>query len=150
MRKVPVALPVASSPIIRRVTWHLRRVVGQLDRRFFLSLAQGILILVGIAAVLITAFEKPLTFESLFDSFNWGIATVLGQGDAGFVYTTDVRTASDRIRAIAIPPWAQPKVHYEVAVVRSSEHRAAARAWVARLSQGRSRRLLRASGFGIK
>jgi molybdate transport system substrate-binding protein len=74
----------------------------------------------------------------------------LGQADAGFVYTTDVRAASDRIRAIAIPPWAQPKVHYEVAVVRSSEHRAGARAWVARLSQGRARRLLRASGFGIK
>jgi molybdate transport system substrate-binding protein len=74
----------------------------------------------------------------------------LGQAEAGFVYTTDVRAASDRVRAIRIPPWAQPKVHYEVAVVRSSEHRAAARAWVARLSQGRARRLLRAAGFGIR
>ena len=74
----------------------------------------------------------------------------LGQADAGFVYVTDVRASAGRLRAIAIPPWAQPKVHYEVAVVRSSEHRAAARAWVARLSQGRARRLLRASGFGIK
>ena len=26
-----------------------------------------------------------MTFESLFDSFNWGFATVLGQGNAGFV-----------------------------------------------------------------
>jgi molybdate transport system substrate-binding protein len=74
----------------------------------------------------------------------------LGQAEAGFVYTTDVRAASDRVRAIRIPPWAQPKVHYEVAVVRSSEHRAAARAWVARLSQGRARRLLRVHGFGIR
>jgi voltage-gated potassium channel len=85
MRKLSVALPVITSPIFRRVAWHVRRVVDQLDRRFFLALAQGILVLVVIAAVLITLFEKPLTFESLFDSFNWGIATVLGQGDAGFV-----------------------------------------------------------------
>ena len=74
----------------------------------------------------------------------------LGQADAGFVYSTDVRVASDRLRAIRIPPWAQPKVHYEVAVVRSSEHRAAARAWIARLERGRARRMLRAAGFGIR
>ena len=55
---------------------------GQLDRRFFLSLAQGIIGFVLVAAVLITLFEKPWTVESVFDSFNWGIATVLGQGDS--------------------------------------------------------------------
>jgi molybdate transport system substrate-binding protein len=74
----------------------------------------------------------------------------LGQADAGFVYTTDVRAAPDRIRAVVIPPWAQPKVHYEVAVVRASKNRVAARAWVARLSQGRARRVLRSHGFGIR
>ena len=37
------------------------------------------------AAILITLFEKSWTLESIFDSFNWGIATVLGQGDSGFV-----------------------------------------------------------------
>ena len=35
--------------------------------------------------MLITLLEKPRTFESFFDSFNWGIATVLGQGNADFV-----------------------------------------------------------------
>jgi len=65
--------------------WHVNRVRGQLDRRFFMSLAQGIAGFVLVAAVLITLFEKPWTFESVFDSFNWGIATVLGQGDSGFV-----------------------------------------------------------------
>ena len=75
------ALPLAS-PIIRRVAWHVRRVAGQLDRRFFLTLAEGIVGFVLVAAILITLFEKPSTFESIFDSFNWGIATVLGQGDA--------------------------------------------------------------------
>lgn len=88
MARVPrptLALPILASPLIRRVAWHVRRVGGQLDRRFFLSLAQGILAFVAVAAILITLFEKPWTFESVFDSFNWGIATVLGQGDSAFV-----------------------------------------------------------------
>jgi voltage-gated potassium channel len=84
-RAIPRALPIFSSPLGRRVLWHLGRMRGQLDRRFFLSLGQGIVGFVLIAAVLITLFEKPWTFESVFDSFNWGIATVLGQGDSAFV-----------------------------------------------------------------
>jgi voltage-gated potassium channel len=71
--------------MIRRITWHVKRMVGQLDRRFFLSLAQGIVGFVLAAAVLITLFEKSWTLESVFDSFNWGIATVLGQGDSSYV-----------------------------------------------------------------
>jgi voltage-gated potassium channel len=59
--------------------------VGQLDKRFFMSLAQGIIGFVLAAAVLITLFEKSWTIESVFDSFNWGIATVLGQGDSSYV-----------------------------------------------------------------
>ena len=83
MPRLPV--PVLATPLIRRVAWHIRRVGGQLDRRFFLTLAEGILITVLVAAIAITLLEKPRTFESIFDSFNWGIATVLGQGDAAFV-----------------------------------------------------------------
>ncbi len=88
LRRPHLALPLLVSPIIRRVAWHVRRVGGQVDRRFFLTLAQGIVGVVLIAALLITLFEKPWTFESVFDSFNWGIATVLGQGDSAFVTST--------------------------------------------------------------
>ena len=87
------ALPIAS-PIIRRVTWHVRRVAGQLDRRFFLTLAEGIVGFVLVAAILITLFEKTWTVESVFDSFNWGIATVLGQGDSAFVTSPAGRAIS--------------------------------------------------------
>jgi voltage-gated potassium channel len=80
-----MTMPLLASPLIRRVAWHVRRVGGQLDRRFFLTLAEGIVGFVLIAAILITLFERPWTFESIFDSFNWGIATVLGQGDSAFV-----------------------------------------------------------------
>jgi voltage-gated potassium channel len=84
MPNVPLPIPVLATPIIRRVVWHVRRVSSQLDRRFFLSLAEAIILLVVAGAVVITVLEKPLTLGSLFDSVNWGIATVLGQGDAGF------------------------------------------------------------------
>ena len=80
-----MTLPFLVSPLIRRVAWHVRRVGGQLDRRFFLTLAEGIVVVVFIAAILITLVEKPWTFQSIFDTFNWGIATVLGQGDSAFV-----------------------------------------------------------------
>ena len=81
----PACRPPSRHRSIRRVAWHIRRVGGQLDRRFFLTLAEGIVGFVLVAAVLITLVEKPWTLESVFDSFNWGIATVLGQGDSAFV-----------------------------------------------------------------
>ncbi|MDQ3128149.1 MAG: NAD-binding protein [Chloroflexota bacterium] len=77
--------PLFSSPLLRRVGWHLSRVRGAVDRRFFLQLLGGAFILVLIAAALITVVEKPLTFGSLGASVNWGIQTVLGQGDSSFV-----------------------------------------------------------------
>ena len=49
-------LPLFSSPLIRRVSWHVKRIGGQLDRRFFLSLAEGIIAVVLVSAILITLF----------------------------------------------------------------------------------------------
>jgi len=77
--------PLFSSPLIRRVGWHLQRVRGSVDRRFFAQLLLGALILVLIAAGLITLVEKPLTFGSLGASINWGVQTILGQGDSSYV-----------------------------------------------------------------
>ena len=58
-----------------------------------------------------------------------------GQADAGFVYATDARAAGSRVRTVAVPPYAQPAVPYEIAVLRSSTRKAAARAWVERVTQ---------------
>jgi len=74
-----------SSPLVRRIVWHARRVTSQLEPRFFLTLIEGILVFVAIAALLITLFEKSLTFESYGQAFYWGLTTVLGQGDSAFV-----------------------------------------------------------------
>jgi voltage-gated potassium channel len=77
--------PIFSSPLIRRVGWHLQRVRGALDRRFFAQLLGGAFLLVLIAAALITVVEKPLTLRDLGASVNWGIQTILGQGDSSYV-----------------------------------------------------------------
>jgi molybdate transport system substrate-binding protein len=72
----------------------------------------------------------------------------LGQGDAGFVYATDVRASSGRLAAIPIPARGRPKVRYEIAVVASSTHTNAARAWVRAVTRSpRARALLRGAGF---
>ncbi|HZT92187.1 MAG TPA: molybdate ABC transporter substrate-binding protein [Gaiellaceae bacterium] len=71
----------------------------------------------------------------------------LGEADAGFVYSTDARTAQGRVRVIRIPAWAQPKVQYGVCVVKASAHRAQAQAWVARLLGRQAQAKLLAAGF---
>ena len=55
--------PLFSSPLFRRIGWHLSRVRGAVDRRFFLQLLGGAFVLVLIAAAVITLVEKPLTFS---------------------------------------------------------------------------------------
>jgi molybdate transport system substrate-binding protein len=74
----------------------------------------------------------------------------LAQADAGFVYQTDVKPVSDRVTAIRIPAWAQPKVRYEIAVVSSSASKAAARAWIRSLRSARSKRMLVEAGFQLE
>jgi molybdate transport system substrate-binding protein len=73
----------------------------------------------------------------------------LGEADAGFVYVTDVRSAASKLRAVAIPAKGQPTVKYEIAIVRSTKHLAAAHAFV-RLDHGSDgRRELERFGFGV-
>jgi molybdate transport system substrate-binding protein len=71
----------------------------------------------------------------------------LGEADAGFVYATDARTVKGRVATLGIRWSAQPVIRYAVAVVKSSKHRAAARAWVKSLLGKRAQRKLLAAGF---
>jgi molybdate transport system substrate-binding protein len=73
----------------------------------------------------------------------------LGEADAGFVYRTDARPVASRTRTLALPEWAQPPIRYEIAVVKSSSHAAAARAFIKRVTSKRGRKLLAAAGFGL-
>ncbi len=73
----------------------------------------------------------------------------LGEGDAGFVYKTDAKPAGKRVKALLIPAWAQPPIRYEVGIVRKSSHRAAAQAFIKRVTSLRGRRLLVQAGFSL-
>ncbi len=73
----------------------------------------------------------------------------LGEADAGFVYVTDAKTAASHLKDVPLPSWAQPPVRYEIAVVRSSGHAAAARAFVMRVLSRRGRLFLKRAGFGL-
>ncbi len=75
------------SAFLRRVMWHVRRVAKQVDRRFFVALLSGLIVVVSLAAIAITLLEKELTLAAFGESFYWGITTVLGQGDASHVTT---------------------------------------------------------------
>ncbi len=71
----------------------------------------------------------------------------LGEADAGVVYVTDARAAASQLKQIAIPVFAQPKVRYEIAVVRSSSNKTAARAFVAKVVGPAGRRIMADAGF---
>ncbi|HJQ74300.1 MAG TPA: molybdate ABC transporter substrate-binding protein [Gaiellaceae bacterium] len=72
---------------------------------------------------------------------------VLGEADAGFVYATDAKTVAGKVSVVRIAPSAQPRVEYAAAAVKSSQHLAAAKAWVRMLRRKPAQLKLRAAGF---
>jgi molybdate transport system substrate-binding protein len=74
----------------------------------------------------------------------------LGSADAGLAYVTDARTASDRVKLIRLPRYAQPPVRYQICqVIRGGVDAAGAKAFIAKVRSGRGRSLLKAAGFGL-
>jgi voltage-gated potassium channel len=70
------------SPFLRRVSWHLRRVGEKIDRRFFISLFLGLVVILGLAAAVVWVAETDRTIDMLGHSFYWAGATVLGLGSS--------------------------------------------------------------------
>jgi len=73
----------------------------------------------------------------------------LGEADAGFVYRTDAKPVSARVRTVFLPAWSQPPVRYQIAIVKSSPRRVEARAFIRKVLSNRGRMLLRRAGFGL-
>jgi molybdate transport system substrate-binding protein len=67
----------------------------------------------------------------------------LGEADAGFVYSTDARTVSGKVKVIKVPAWAQAKVQYGICVVSRSGDKTDAQAFIGKvLSKAGQKRML--------
>jgi molybdate transport system substrate-binding protein len=74
----------------------------------------------------------------------------LGSADAGFAYVTDGKIASDQVKTIRVPNWAQPPVRYQIcAVKRAGADTAGAHAFIAKVRAQRARGILKHAGFGL-
>jgi molybdate transport system substrate-binding protein len=71
----------------------------------------------------------------------------LNEADAGFVYSTDARTAPKKVRVLKIPAWAQPKVQYGICVVSASHNKTAASVFVRRILSPAGQKILLRYGF---
>lgn len=71
----------------------------------------------------------------------------LGEADAGIVYKTDAATATDKVDAVDIPDAQNAVASYPAATLKTSEHEAAAAAFVKWLSTPEAQKILRQAGF---
>lgn len=72
-----------------------------------------------------------------------------GEADAGLVYRTDAISATDRVRAFAIPGADARPNTYWVAPTVGAEHPELARAWIDLLTGSRGRAVLAGAGFTL-
>jgi molybdate transport system substrate-binding protein len=71
----------------------------------------------------------------------------LGEGDAGFVYSTDARTVPKKVLVLKIPAWAQPKVQYGICIVSRSSNKPAAQAFIKRALSPAGQKIMLRYGF---
>jgi len=78
-----------------------------------------------------------------------GVVGKLTQGaaDAGFVYITDVKATSGRVKAIELPKSLQPSVRYGAAVVKGAKQPEQAKRFIDGLLTGQGLKTMRDAGF---
>ncbi len=78
--------PLLDIPAIRRIAFHSRRIREGLDFHFFRTLAVSLVLIVCIAAFLVTVLEpEKRSLVGLGDSAYWAVTTVIGSGDPSYV-----------------------------------------------------------------
>lgn len=71
----------------------------------------------------------------------------LGEADAGFVYATDAAIGGDTVGVIELAKGSQPRIEYQIAVLKGSEHKEAAEAFVQSVLGPEGRQALETAGF---
>lgn len=75
------------SPFLRRISWHVKRITGNMDGRFFTSLLIGLAVILGLASLIVWVAETERTWGDFGAAVHWSVTTVFGQGDASYVST---------------------------------------------------------------
>ena len=83
---------VFNLPLLRRIKFHYDRLTLNADGHFFRRLMIGLLSVVAVAALLVSAVEGPKDsvggfLDHLSASFYWAVTTVMGSGDSSYVHT---------------------------------------------------------------
>jgi molybdate transport system substrate-binding protein len=142
MQKLTQAGLTAESPIVFARN-DLEIVVGKGNPKHITSLADlarsGLLVVLCAPAVPCGHYAaqalqkagvsvKPASQEADVKSVLGKVA--LGEADAGIVYVTDVKAAGDAVEGVAIPPVLNVVAEYPIVILRDSQNRALARAFV--------------------
>ena len=72
----------------------------------------------------------------------------LGEGDAGFVYTSDAKGAGEKLKSIALPPEAQATATYPIGIVTGSKNAKAGQQWIDLVLSDAGQQVLTGDGFG--
>lgn len=78
---------LVDSPLLRRVTWHIKRITGKMDGRFFTSLLAGLAVVIAFASAAVWLSDTDRGLGDFGASVHWSVTTVFGQGDASYVTT---------------------------------------------------------------
>jgi len=72
----------------------------------------------------------------------------LGEADAGFIYTSDARTAGDKLKSFKLPASAQATATYPIGIVTGSKNAKAAQQWIDLVMSPQGQQVLVSDGFG--
>jgi molybdate transport system substrate-binding protein len=72
----------------------------------------------------------------------------LGEVDAGFIYTSDAKTAGDKLKTFQLPASAQATATYPVGIVTGSKNAKAAQQWIDLVMSPQGQQVLVSDGFG--
>ena len=72
----------------------------------------------------------------------------LGEADAGFIYTSDARTAGDKLKSFKLPASAQATATYPIGILTGSKNAKAAQQWIDQVMGPQGQQVLVSDGFG--
>ncbi len=74
---------------------------------------------------------------------------LLGEAEAGFVYSTDAKVSAGKLKVVELPKADSNHVVYTISIVKSTEHATAAESFIDDVTSAQGRKILKSAGFGL-